>query len=241
MDDSSTKFRYLSVYQDIKDKIEKGVFLQGEKLKTEKEYQQEYGVSRDTTRKAFGKLENEDYIVKKTAVGTFVKYKKSNYVLSSLESFSEQMRKRGIEPSSEFVSIELNTISNKHIINELEIGKEEKCYKITRIRKGDGEPMAYEIAYVPQKLCPDMQKYLDDRSSLYEIYETVYHYKLGNGKIRLEADLPSSVIQESLRLNHDSPVLKMECTTRLEDETPLYFVECYYIGEKYFFSAILPR
>ena len=119
MDDSSTKFRYLSVYQDIKDKIEKGVFLQGEKLKTEKEYQQEYGVSRDTIRKAFGKLENEDYIVKKTAVGTFVKYKKSNYVLSSLESFSEQMRKRGIEPSSEFVSIELNTISNKHIINEL--------------------------------------------------------------------------------------------------------------------------
>ena len=101
--------------------------------------------------------------------------------------------------------------------------------------------MAYEIAYVPQKLCPDMQKYLDDRSSLYEIYETVYHYKLGNGKIRLEADLPSSMIQESLRLNHDSPVLKMECTTRLEDETPLYFVECYYIGEKYFFSAILPR
>ena len=73
MDDSSTKFRYLSVYQDIKDKIEKGVFLQGEKLKTEKEYQQEYGVSRDTIRKAFGKLENEDYIVKKTAVGTFVK------------------------------------------------------------------------------------------------------------------------------------------------------------------------
>ena len=177
-------------------------------------------MSRDTIRKAFGKLENEDYIVKKTAVGTFVKYKKSNYVLSSLESFSEQMRKRGIEPSSEFVSIELNTISNKHIINELEIGKEEKCYKITRIRKGDGEPMAYEIAYVPQKLCPDMQKYLDDRSSLYEIYETVYHYKLGNGKIRLEADLPSSVIQESLRLNHDSPVLKMECTTRLEDEPP---------------------
>ena len=68
MDDSSTKFRYLSVYQDIKDKIEKGVFLQGEKLKTEKEYQQEYGVSRDTIRKAFGKLENEDYIARSDRV-----------------------------------------------------------------------------------------------------------------------------------------------------------------------------
>ena len=34
MDDSSTKFRYLSVYQDIKDKIEKGVFLQGQRRST---------------------------------------------------------------------------------------------------------------------------------------------------------------------------------------------------------------
>lgn len=90
------------------------------------------------------------------------------------------------------------------------------------------------IVYVPQKLYPATQKYLDNHSSLYKIYETIYHYKLGNGKIKLEAELPSALIQGSLRLSHDSPVLKMECTTMLEDKRPLYFVECCYIGEKYF-------
>jgi len=241
MEEGSKKFRYLTLYQDIKDKIEQKEFLPGEKLKTEKEYQEEYGVSRDTVRKAFGKLENEDYIVRKAAVGTFVKFKKSNYMLSSMESFTEQMRLRGIVPSSEFVSIELNIVTSRHISGELELEPGGKCYKITRIRKGDGEPMAYEIAYVPRKLCPDMQKHLDDHSSLYEIYENIYHHKMDSGKIRLEAELPSPVVQEGLKLAHDSPVLKMECTMVLEDGRPLYYVECYYSGEKYFFSVNLPR
>jgi GntR family transcriptional regulator len=152
--DNPEKFRYLTIYQDIKDKIKSGEFAPGEKLKTEKEYQEIYQVSRDTVRKAFAKLKNEELIVKKTAVGSFVKYNKSNYTLTKLESFTEQMQDRGIEPLSELVSIELGKPSKEHIYKKLGMENEDKCYKITRIRKGDGNPMAYEITYVPQKICP---------------------------------------------------------------------------------------
>ena len=241
MDGNQAKFRYLSIYQDIKSKIESGEYAAGEKLKTEKEYQEIYEASRDTVRKAFGKLENENYIVRKAAVGTFVKQKKSDYGLAKLESFTEQMQKRGVVPSSEFVSIELRFISDQHIMNELAVSDSEKCYRIVRIRKGDDQPMAYEIAYVPERLCPNIQKHLDDHSSLYDIYENTYQLKLGHGKVKLEAELPSANVQESLRIAHDSPVLKMECVALLEDGEPLYYVECYYIGEKYFFSSVMPR
>ena len=241
MKEKSTKFRYLSVYEDIKTKIEDGEFAQGERLKTEKELQDKYSVSRDTIRKALGKLESEDYIIKKPAVGTFVKYMKSDYPLTSLESFTEQMRKRGVKPSSELLSIELSVIQDKLVSRSLNLEAKDKCYKITRVRKGNGKPMAYEIAYVPRKLCPDMQKYLDDNTSLYDVYESTYHLKLGVGNICLEADLPSVDVQEALGINHDSPVLKMKCVTLLEDGTPLYYVDCYYIGEKYFFSATMRR
>ena len=60
MEEKTAKFRYLHIYQDIKDKIENGEYAQGQKLKTEKEYQDAYEASRDTVRKAFAKLENED-------------------------------------------------------------------------------------------------------------------------------------------------------------------------------------
>ena len=75
MEKNQAKFRYLLIYEDMKSKIESGEYAAGTKLKTEKEYQELYQASRDTVRKAFGKLENEDYIVRKAAVGTFVKQK----------------------------------------------------------------------------------------------------------------------------------------------------------------------
>lgn len=235
------KFLYLKIYQDIKDKIISGEYPQGARIMTEKECQESYGASRDTVRKAFAKLESEDYIVRKTAVGTFVKYIKSDYTLTKLKSFTEQMASRGITPSSELLGIELGPVVSKHIREELNISPEEKCYRITRIRKGDETPMSLETAYVPRKLCPDMQKYLDDNSSLYNIYENVYHHKLGNGKVRLEAELPDPKAQKLLKISHESPVLKMECTVLLEDGTPLYFVDCSYVGDRYFFSTILSR
>ena len=62
MEEKQSKFRYLQIYQDIKGKIESGEYEQGRKMNTEKEYQKIYNASRDTVRKAFAKLENEEYI-----------------------------------------------------------------------------------------------------------------------------------------------------------------------------------
>lgn len=241
MTEGKARYQYYKVYQDIKDAIEQGKVKQGEKLPTEKELQSEYRVSRDTVRKALSKLEQEGFIDRKSAIGTFVKQDKSDYELSYLKSFTEQMRSRGIVPSSELERIELTTGVKGNIREELQLGEDERCYIICRIRKGDGTPMAYETAYIPYKCCPDIHKYLDDRSSLYEIYETIYQLKLGSGIIRLESQMPGARLQEKLNISKDSPMLFMKCLTFLEDHTPLYYVECSYIGEKYFFSAKIPR
>ena len=42
MEEKQSKFRYLQIYQDIKDKIESGEYEQGRKMNTEKEYQKIY-------------------------------------------------------------------------------------------------------------------------------------------------------------------------------------------------------
>lgn len=241
MSEGKARFQYFKVYQEIKESIEQGKVKPGGKLPTEKELQSEYKVSRDTVRKALSKLEQEGFIDRKSALGTFVKQDKSDYELSYLKSFTEQMKSRGIEPSSELERIELTTDIKENIRNELQLREDERCYIIGRIRKGDKTPMAYETTYIPYKCCPDIHKYLDDHSSLYEIYENIYQLKIGSGIIRLESKMPGARLQEKLRISKDSPMLYMKCLTFLEDNTPLYYVECSYIGEKYFFSAKIPR
>ena len=234
-------FLYRRVYDDLREKIEKNVIRPGDRLKSEQELREEYGVSRDTLRKALSKLEQEDYIFRRPHLGTFVKRPKSNYSLFKMKSFSEQMREKGIVPSSELLSITLTGKVPPEVAECLELGGGERCYIITRIRKGDGEPMAYEETYIPQELCPDLQKYLDDNASLYDIYENVYMLKLNYGKLTLEAETPEPMVRDLLNMPKGIPVLKMICIFYLDDGRPLYYVRSDYIGNKYLFSTQIPR
>lgn len=241
MNNEKTRFQYYKVYQDIKDRIEQGIVKKGEKLPTEKEMQEEFNVSRDTIRRALAKLEQEGFINRRSALGTFVQQPKSDYELSEMKSFSEQMHSRGIKPSSELDCIELTSNIKPKIREKLQLKEKEKCYVISRTRKGDGVPMAYETAYVPYALCPNIQKHIDDETSLYDIYENVYHHEMGVGRIRLEADVPNQKLQEKLGIGKDSPILLMNCLVYLTNDVPLYYVDCFYVGEKYFFSTKIYR
>lgn len=232
---------YLQLYNDLKIAISSGQLNPGEKLPTEVDLREQYNISRDTVRRALAKLENEGFIIRKPPRGTFVKQNKSDYELTELSSFSEQMKARGISPSSELDSIELSALESSEIKAFLSLADDDKCYIISRIRLGDGVPMAYEKTYVPYRLCPDIQKYIDNTSSLFEIYQNVYNLTLNYGTINLESIIAPNFVQKKLVLPNYSPILLMKCLTFQENNEPLYYVECYYIGDKYYFSTKAPR
>ena len=235
------QFRYIQIYDELKKQIDSGKWKPGKKLPTEYELKETYQVSRDTLRKALGKLELDGYITRKAASGTYVKIKKTEYLLSRMEGFSEQMNKQGLIPSSEVLSIKLTDDVPDEIKNEMALGKGEKVCIISRIRKADDEPMAYEISYISLKACPNIHTHVVDNTSLYEVYEKIYHLKMNHGNIILEAELPNEKVQKLLAIKKDEPVLKMHCSVKLDNGMPLYYVYGYYIGHKYQFATSLPR
>lgn len=230
----------MKIYQTIKEQILSGSIPPGEKLPTETELQNAYGCSRDTLRKALGKLELDGLIVRKAALGTFVRKQKSTYPLYAMHSFTEQMKIRGVEPSSEILSVEILEAGGQKD-GPLPFTEGEKIYRLARIRKGDGEPMALEIAFISKRCCPDLLRHLSENASLYHIYENIYGLKMHFGDIRLEAEIPNAHVQKRLQIKSNMPVLKMNCTVDLDNGDILYHVICYYIGDKYVFSTKLLR
>ena len=241
MTETKSKFRYFQVYQEIKDQIDSGIIPAGAQLPTEAELQKTFDVSRDTIRKALQKLEMEGVINRRAAVGTFVRSIKSVYALSSMSSFSEQMRSRGVVPSSDLESISVTSEIREDIRIHLQLGDGARCYIVKRVRRGDGIPMAFEETYIPADLCPNIQKYIDENASLYEIYEKIYGLKIGDADIDLEAIIPPAKYQTALSLSKEDPVLFMRCLARQTNGNPLYYVECYYSGNNYVFSAHVMR
>jgi GntR family transcriptional regulator len=234
---------YIRIYHELKEKIETGALRSGDKLPPEYQLQANYQVSRDTIRKSLAKLEQDGYISRRAATGTVVNKKKADYTLTKLTGFSEQMRTRGVEPSSEILSIELLEYDELSVMvrNELELPQISRAYKICRIRKADSVPMAFETTFIPYDLCPDMQIHLNAQASLYDIYKRQYGLQLNHGKISLEAELPPELVQKKLGIDSATPALKMLCTAYLDNAIPLYYVVCYYAGDKYVFTAQLPR
>ena len=241
MTEQKSKFRYYQIYQDIKARIDSGDIPSGTQLPTEIELQNSYGVSRDTIRKALQKLEMEGVINRRAAIGTFVRPVKSIYALSSMSSFSEQMLSRGVTPSSDLQSITLTTGIREDIRAKLQLKPDEKCYLVKRIRCGDGIPMAFEETYIPEKLCPNIQKHIDNEASLYDIYQNVYGLVIGDADVDLEAAMPEEKYRTALSIGKETPVLFMHCFARQANGNPLYYVECYYSGSSYVFHSHVVR
>ena len=63
--------KYVSLMEELKNKILSGEIRPGEKLPSENELAQEYGISRHTVRKALAILANDGYITTEHGKGTF--------------------------------------------------------------------------------------------------------------------------------------------------------------------------
>lgn len=161
------------LYQQLSDKIKKqiidGQLKPGDRLPTEAEFSQTFNVSRITVRKAIELLVDDEYVIRKQGIGTFVAQKKLHRVVRNQAiSFTEMSRLSGQEPSSELISVDWVT-PNASIARHLHMKDEtEKVLKIVRLRKNDGEPVMIEENYYPKKMSFLLQENL--LGSTYEIF-----------------------------------------------------------------------
>jgi GntR family transcriptional regulator len=88
-------------------------------------------------------------------------------------SFSEEIKEKGMKPTSKILKAEKVIISNKKLADTLQIESGEAAYRIKRVRLADGVPLAIEDTYVPADNAPGLLDQ-DLKTSLYEIFKNVY-------------------------------------------------------------------
>ena len=240
--DMAHSYIYMQVYQQLRERIEGGALAPGARMETEMELCGHFGVSRETVRRALSLLESDGLITRKVSAGTFVTAPKTQYAPSRHhESFTEQMRRQGKQPASQIRSIEILTEPSPQVIEALELEPDERLYRVKRVRLADSVPMAYEIAYIRQKLCPNLHTLLLDDTSLYSLYENHYHLRMGQISLKMEAVTATPQLQKILGLKNSLALMKMTSLMRLADSTPLYHVICYHVGDRYEFTTVMSR
>src|SRR5258708_7877086 len=98
---------YAQGQEHILERIRSGVWKEGDLIPTEMALVQQFGVARMTVRQALDRLIREGLLVRVRGRGTFVARPKIERELTRMHSFSDDMRARGMVPSSRLLGREV--------------------------------------------------------------------------------------------------------------------------------------
>ena len=160
---------YLQVIDKIKQNIEKGIFKEKERLPSEFDLSKQLGVSRATLREALRILEEENIIVRRHGVGTFVNTKPTFLSgIEQLNSITHMIEQAGMKAGTIFLSSQIQELSENDL-TRFACGEDEQILFVERVRTANGEPVVYCMDKVPQKILPENFEYRQE--SLLEILE----------------------------------------------------------------------
>ena len=233
--DASTPI-YQQIAEAIGSLLARGVLPPGHVLPPERVFCAQFGISRMTLRQAMSLLDREGLINSRRGVGTVVTHSRLSKQQQEVRSFSEEIRARGGRPESRLISFEL-AIPTPPVRDLFELQEQQKVYEIQRVRLSDGEPLALELARLPERLCPGLERFDLARSSLYEILEQSYGLRPETCDEEISAEIPSSQQRKLLSLPARTAVLVFNRKTYMEDGRPLELTRSVYRGDRY--SAIV--
>ena len=203
---NSSTALYQQLIDEISGMIFQGRLKEGERLMTESELSQEYGISRITVRKAIEYLVEEGVLIKKQGIGTFVAQKKLKRNMDVFMGFSRSCELDGKKPGTTLLTAELIRPDAKDK-ERLKLRGGEKVLKIRRIRLTDDVPVIIEENHFPQKYAFLMGEDLE--SSIYGKLEE-HGIVMGGGNRRISICRATEEEAQILGVEPGDPLLIMQ-------------------------------
>lgn len=229
---------YYQIKTRLLEQIEAGQLKPGDRVPSERELTERYGVSRMTARQALVELETQGYLVRVQGRGTFVATPKLEQTLATLTSFTEDMRRRGLEAGAQVLSAG-EVPAGRRVSHALGIAETAPVFRLERLRLAGGEPMALESSHLVVTYFPGLQELDFAHVSLYEILRERYGVQLVRAAQSLEAVAADAMQAEVLKVREGTPLMLMERTSWDQQGRAVEMVRSYYRGDRYRFVTEL--
>jgi GntR family transcriptional regulator len=224
---------YYRIEQGILEQIQAGLLKSGDQLPSEAELAEQHNVSRITAKRALDDLVQQGLAFRLQGRGTFVARARIREI-SGFRSFSEDIRARGLEPSSQILMFK-EILPDSAIREWLHLGDGEKAFLLKRVRFADEEPVAIESAYLPCKICPALVKEDMVKGSLYETLQSRYGIIPSWADSEIEAREATREEAQLLKMKAGRPVLAARRITFAANYDVIECVDSIYRGDRFTF------
>ena len=207
---------YFQVAESIRNKIAQNVYRQDEPIPTEIQLQEEYGVSRETVRKAVNDLVAEGLVEKVRGKGTYVAGPKIVHRIGRIYGSAEEIIARGMIPETKFLE-KTEFSPPESMRTEMGLNPSDLVVKVRRLRYANNKPVAILTSYLSADIVPGLAETEFVNGSLYKTLEDVYHLVLYEADEVIEAASVGEQDADQLEIKENSPVLVVKRLTYLDD------------------------
>ena len=228
---------YVQLARSLTEAIYDGVLQDGDYLMPQRELASALGVSRVTVRKAIESLVSQGLLSQRQGAGTRVVSGDQGAIhknLSVLNSFTEDMKSRGLSPRSEWVSRDRVQASPKEAM-ALNLSPGTALGRFCRIRYANEIPMAFEIASVPADIIQSVEAVSE---SLYETLQTV-NARPVRALQTMTARNADQQVADYMKMSPGDAVLYIERQAFDQQGRPVEYTRSYYRGDIYDFVTEL--
>ena len=173
------------VYLDLRRALTAGEWSPGDRLPPERELATRYGCSLITIRHALGELAREGRIERIRGRGTFVLRSRIEHDFAGQLSFTEDMRRRGLQPGTRLVERRIEP-AGESVAAALELTPGAPVVYIERLRLADGEPLLLEQARLSAERFPTLGDADLERESLYDLLVNRYGARVARASETVE-------------------------------------------------------
>ncbi|MFW5672918.1 MAG: GntR family transcriptional regulator [Acetivibrio ethanolgignens] len=231
---------YQQLLEEIKYCIESGKYKYEEKIPTEPELSEKYGVSRITVRRAVDELCTEGYLVKKQGKGTFVcrpKMLRKIARTNDVQGFSEACRANNMTPGARVISIQ-TSVARMDEVQFFHIEENAKMLYYQRVRTADGIPIMLENNFFPHEEFSYLEKEDLNDVSLFKTLEKHGVEVKETVKSSLEIVKAESYHAKLLDVAVGEPLFYMNAYFTDTKGRPVFIGRQYMVGSRYVFHDI---
>jgi GntR family transcriptional regulator len=231
---------YEQIGDQIRTLIQEKKLSEGETFFSEGEVARMLGISKMPVRQAFQKLRSEGLLVVSRGKRPLIGSGKLPWNFQELRGFSEEMRRRGLQPSAKVISLELKEPDGE-VSQALNLSEGEKVYCLKRLRYVDGQPVAVVTSYLPAGIFAGIDKQDLQGQSLYHVFEQVYQRKLHWAEELIGAAMVNPQDARLLQADGGSAVLLIKETTYDTREVAIEYSLSVLRGDRYTASVVSVR
>ncbi|MGE0718431.1 MAG: phosphonate metabolism transcriptional regulator PhnF [Alphaproteobacteria bacterium] len=197
------------IEQAIEAEIAQSRIAAGERLPTEHELAERFGVNRHTVRQALASLEERGLVRVEQGRGTFVHENPVDYTVRKRTRFSENIRSQNREPNSRLLRAE-SRAAEAAIARPLGLRRGEEVILLETVGEADGRPISIASHFFPAARVPDLIAAYRLEASITRALARCGVADYTRKSTRVTARLPTAEDARALHLPRSRPVLVAE-------------------------------